>query len=54
MPLDGGGTNPSTSWYANYIFFDTPADGDAGLPLGLSGFGDEPVQQILMRYLGPV
>jgi hypothetical protein len=56
VPLDGGGTNPSTSWYANYVFFDTPIGGAAGLPLGLGGFagGREPVQQILMRYLGPV
>ena len=52
-PLTGGGYNPSTSWYANYIFFDTPVGGHAGAPLGLSGF-DEPVQQIFMRYLGPV
>jgi hypothetical protein len=56
VPLDGGGTNPSTSWYANYVFFDTPIGGEAGLPLGLGGFagGRQPVQQILMRYLGPV
>jgi hypothetical protein len=39
VPLQHGGTNPSTSWYANYVFFDTPVDG---------------VQQILLRYLGPV
>jgi hypothetical protein len=39
VPLEEGGTNPSTSWYANYVFFDTPVNG---------------VQQILMRYLGPV
>lgn len=58
VPLDGGGTNPSTSWYANYVFFDTPVGGEAGLPLGLGGLtgggGRDPVQQILMRYLGPV
>ena len=56
VPLDGGGTNPSTSWYANYVFFDTPIGGSAGLPLGLEGFagGRSAVQQILMRYLGPV
>ncbi len=55
IPLDGGGSNPSTSWYANYVFFDTPVGGDAGLPLGLPGFAhNRSVQQILMRYLGPV
>lgn len=55
VPLDGGGTNPSTSWYANYVFFDTPIGGAAGLPLGIRGLpGDGAVQQILMRYLGPV
>jgi hypothetical protein len=56
VPLDGGGTNPSTSWYANYVFFDTPVGGDAGVPLGLPGFSPRgpSVQQILMRYLGPV
>ena len=55
-PLTGGGTNPSTSWYANYVFFDTPIGGSAGLPLGLPGLagGHRAVQQILMRYLGPV
>jgi hypothetical protein len=56
-PLRGGGYNPSTSWYANYVFFDTPVGGDAGLPLGLqlpSGGGSAPVRQIFMRYLGPV
>ena len=54
-PLRGGGSNPSTSWYANYVFFDTPVGGDAGLPLGLRAPGaGEAVQQILMRYLGPV
>jgi hypothetical protein len=55
VPLGGGGTNPSTSWYANYVFFDTPVGGHAGLPLGLSApAGGGVVQQILMRYLGPV
>jgi hypothetical protein len=55
LPLDGGGTNPSTSWYANYVFFDTPVGGAAGLPLGLADpLGGDPVQQIFMRYLGPV
>lgn len=56
VPLDAGGYNPSMSWYANYIFFDTPVGGDAGLPLGLlePRRGGRPVRQILMRYLGPV
>jgi hypothetical protein len=56
LPLDGGGYNPSMSWYANYVFFDTPVGGSAGLPLGLigRGTGGRAVRQILMRYLGPV
>jgi len=56
IPLDGGGSNPSTSWYANYVFFDTPVGGNAGVPLGLPGFSHRgpTVQQIFMRYLGPV
>ncbi|MEA2478114.1 MAG: hypothetical protein QOJ07_36 [Thermoleophilaceae bacterium] len=57
LPLDGGGSNASTSWYANYIFFDTPVGGNAGLPLGLlpiPGTHNSPIQQIFMRYLGPV
>jgi hypothetical protein len=55
-PLRGGGTNPSMSWYANYMFFDSPIGGHAGLPLGLLGpaAGERPVRQILLRYLGPV
>ncbi len=39
----GGGSNPSMSFYANYIVFDSPA------PLG----GDGP-RQIFMRWLGSV
>jgi hypothetical protein len=39
VPLPGGGQNPSMSYYANYIVFDSPA--------GTS-------QQVFMRYLGPV
>jgi hypothetical protein len=55
LPLDGGGDHASTSWYANYVFFDTPVGGDAGLPLGLPHpVGGDPVRQIFMRYLGPV
>jgi hypothetical protein len=55
VPLIGGGSNPSTSWYANYVFFDTPIGGHAGLPLGIRGPVDGGVvQQIFMRYLGPV
>ena len=44
VPLPGGGQNPSMSYYANYIVFDSPA------PIGArSG-----LHQIYMRYLGPV
>jgi hypothetical protein len=43
-PLPGGGSNPSMSYYANYILFDSPA------PLGAR----EGTHQIYMRYLGPV
>jgi hypothetical protein len=44
VPLPGGGRNPSMSFYANYILFDSPAPlGDADGP-----------HQIFMRYLGPV
>ena len=44
VPLVGGGYNPSMSFYANYILFDSPA------PLGAAG-GDH---QVFMRYLGPL
>jgi hypothetical protein len=44
VPLEGGGFNPSMSFYANYITFDTPT------PLGSV---DGP-HQVYMRYLGPV
>ena len=44
VPLDGGGANPSMSFYANYIVFDSPA------PLNDHGGA----HQIYMRYLGPV
>jgi hypothetical protein len=44
VPLDGGGYNPSMSFYANYVVFDTPA------PLGDTGGA----HQVYMRYLGPV
>jgi hypothetical protein len=43
VPLPGGGTNSSMSFFANYITFDSPA------PLGRA---DGP-HQIFMRYLGP-
>jgi hypothetical protein len=44
VPLAGGGFNPSMSFYANYILFDSPA------PLaGASG-----PHQVFMRYLGPL
>jgi hypothetical protein len=44
VPLPGGGSNPSMSYYANYIVFD------AASPLSAR---DGP-HQIYMRYLGPV
>jgi hypothetical protein len=44
VPLPGGGANPSMSYYANYIVFDSPA------PLGAATGS----HQIVMRYLGPV
>jgi hypothetical protein len=44
VPLDGGGENPTMSFYANYIVFDSPA------PLN----DDQGAHQIYMRYLGPV
>jgi hypothetical protein len=43
-PLPGGGQNPSMSFYANYIVFDSPA------PLGRANGP----HQIYMRWLGPV
>jgi hypothetical protein len=43
VPLQGGGSRPSMSFYANYIVFDSPAPIDA-----LEG-----AHQIFMRYLGP-
>jgi hypothetical protein len=44
VPLAGGGSNPSMSFYANYIVFDSPAPLDSQ---------DAP-HQIYMRYLGGV
>lgn len=44
VPLPGGGENPSTSFYANYLVFDSPG------PLGAV---DGP-HQIYMRWLGAV
>jgi hypothetical protein len=44
QPVPGGGQNPSMSFYANYIVFDSPA------PLGER----EGAHQVYMRYLGPV
>ena len=44
IPLNGGGFNPSMSFYANYIVFDSPA------PMGRP----DASHQIFMRYLGPV
>jgi hypothetical protein len=43
-PVPGGGENPSMSYYANYLLFDSPA------PLGSNGGN----RQIFMRYLGEV
>jgi hypothetical protein len=44
VPLNGGGRNPSMSFYANYLLFDSPAPMNAA----------EGRHQIFMRYLGPV
>jgi hypothetical protein len=44
VPLNGGGRNPSMSFYANYVVFDSPAPMNAAQGL----------HQIFMRYLGPV
>jgi hypothetical protein len=44
IPVEGGGSRPSMSFYANYIVFHATA------PLG--AFRGQP--QIFMRYLGPV
>ena len=44
VPVPGGGRNPSMSYYANYVVFDSPA------PLGSTSGAP----QIFMRYLGPV
>jgi hypothetical protein len=44
VPLPGGGQNPSMSFYANYVLFDSPA------PLGIGSRH----HQVYMRYLGPV
>jgi hypothetical protein len=43
-PVPGGGRNPSMSFYANYIVFDSPAPLDRA----------DGVHQVYMRYLGPV
>jgi hypothetical protein len=45
VAMPGGGQNPSMSWYANYILFDSPA------PLGTS---DDNPRQVFMRYLGGI
>ena len=42
VPLPGGGQNPSASFYANYLVFDSPA------PLGET----QGAHQVYMRYLG--
>jgi hypothetical protein len=43
-PVPGGGDNPSMSFYANYVLFDSPA------PLGSSSGP----HQVYMRYLGGI
>jgi hypothetical protein len=44
LPVPGGGQNPSMSFYANYILFDSPAPLDRA----------DGEHQVYMRYLGPV
>ena len=44
VPLEGGGFNPSMSFYANYIVFDSPAPLDR----------NRGEHQVWMRYLGKV
>jgi hypothetical protein len=44
VPLPGGGQNPSMSFYANYMVFDSPA------PLGAA----DGAHQIYLRWLGAV
>jgi hypothetical protein len=44
VPLTGGGSNPSMSFYANYIVFDSPA------PLDSSNGS----RQVFMHYLGGI
>ena len=50
-PLAAGGTNPSASWYGNYVFFDTPRHDDM---TSSPSAGGSFIQQIYMRYLGPL
>ena len=42
VPMPAGGSNPSTSYYANYIVFDSPGRDPSAAP------------QIYMRYLGGI
>jgi hypothetical protein len=44
VPLPGGGQNPSMSFYANYVVFDSPA------PMGDA----QGAHQVYMRYLGGI
>jgi hypothetical protein len=44
VPVPGGGRNPSMSFYANYILFDSPTPLDRR----------EGEHQVYMRYLGPI
>jgi len=62
IPAVGGGAHPSTSYYANYIVFDSTSplrDQAVGVTCGLLRVCSLPTlnqgsRQIYMRYLGPV
>ncbi len=41
-PMQGGGSNPSMSFYANYVVFDSPGEDPNGVP------------QVYMRWLGGI
>jgi hypothetical protein len=57
-----GGQNPSMSFYANYIVFDSPAPLESASPRSRALYPDVPLgeesaerpHQIFMRYLGPL
>jgi hypothetical protein len=42
VPLAGGGTGGTMSYYANYVLFDSPGDSTSG------------PRQVYLRYLGPI